>query len=198
MHRIFWILIILISVGCNDNNNATTQEEKVTTDPAALEKPLNLKKQQVSLLPEAQIITSEWLAYITAQNEIENLKKYSLKDVISNASPIAEIMQNLRETVPDTIKNNAVMSRVTVLYTKAKVLEQQANSRTIQPKQIAATAQELPVDFNNLKIQINEIFLKSLEDFELELDAIEEIENPKPPRKNMIPKRIPKRIKDSR
>jgi hypothetical protein len=126
--------------------------------------------EEVVLVPEARELTMNWLAYLTAQSEIENFDTYTLNDVISNATPIAEIMHALRQSVPDSLKTNSIQTRVSVLYTKSKVLEHMAKRRTGNPEAIRTTAEELPVEFNNFKIQINELFLKTLEDFEQELD----------------------------
>ena len=143
------------------------------TDTAVFHQKLEITKEQVRLVPQAGEFASKWLAYVTAQSEIQNFNRYTVKEVASNSKPIAEIMRSLRQTIPDSLNSNAVRARINVLYTKAGVLEQMAEKRNPHPKEIKATAEELPVDFNNLKIQINELFLKSLEDFEKELDVKE-------------------------
>lgn len=168
MRKIFLILMCLGIIGCDD-----LEEEKpaqTTVDTTAFTQNLSPLREQVTLLPEAREITSNWLAYITAESEIENFENYTVEDVISNATPIAEIMKSLRETPPAALKATAVEARLSVLYTKAKVLQQKAGKRTVDPAEVAALAEELPIEFNNFKIQINELFLKTLEDFEEELD----------------------------
>ncbi len=158
------------------------EDSKTKEKTIALTQNLEFPKEQVSLLPEAQEITNEWLAYITAQSEIENLKNYTLNNVISNATPIAEIMKSLKETVPARLKSNAVQARLGVLVTKSKILQQLAEKREIDPEKIANVAQALPLEFNNFKIQVNELFLKTLEEFEEELDEFEnELEQSRSP-----------------
>ena len=183
LKNIFWTILILLLTGCNQNKDPKTGGSQNETDTTAFNQKLEFTNQQVLLLPKASELTSEWLAYITAQNEIENFKNYTLNDVISNARPIAEIMKNLRETLPDSIKATPVEARLAVLLTNAKVLEQLSQQRNLQAKKIAAAAQEIPAEFNNFKIQLNELFQKTLEEFELELDKyeapIDSIELPK-------------------
>ncbi len=142
-----------------------------SVDTSVFSSPLNFPQQGVSLLPEAQNITNDWLAYLTAQSEIENFQSYTVKDVAQNATPIAEIMQSLRETAPRQMRTNAVTTRLSVLFTKAKVLEHQASMRKPDPLALKAAAEEIPVEFNNFKIQLNELYVKSIEDLEEELDA---------------------------
>ncbi len=173
MKNIFWIILILLGTGCNQNKDRKAQAAKPETDTTVFNQKLRITTQQVHLLPEAVEVTSGWLAFIIAQNEVDNFKNYTVNDVVSNASPIAEIMKNLQETLPDSLKANPVEARLSVLVTDAKILEQLSQQREIPAKKIATTAEDLALEFNNLKIQINELFLKTLEEFELELDKYE-------------------------
>lgn len=177
LKNICWIILILLLTGCNQNKDVKSQGPQNKKDTTAFNQKLEITNQQVPLQPKASKITSEWLAYITAQSEIENFKTYTVNDVISNARPIAEIMKNLKETIPDSLKATAVEARLSVLLTNAKILEQLSQQRNLDAKKIAATAREIPFQFNNLKIQLNELFLKTLEEFELELDKYEDSTN---------------------
>jgi len=196
----FLILFIVLLVGCNQKESENTTESDRKEVKLALAKKLEASKMEVALLPEAQEITNEWLAYITAQSEIENLKNYTLNNVISNATPLAEIMKSLKETVPPRLKSNSVQARLGVLVTKSKILQQLADKREVNPEDIAALAKDLPLEWNNFKIQINELFLKTLEEFEEELDEFENEEqqsrSPVIPSLNKRPINL-KKIKDS-
>jgi len=200
MKSFFWIVLSILFVGCGENKPAETQKSSDKDIAAALNKKLEITNERVILLPEAQEITTEWLAYITAQSEIENFRNYTVNDVISNATPITEILQSLQETVPESLQTNAVEARLAVLLTKAKILQQLSGKRTLEPEAIAKTAQEIPAEFNNFKIQMNELFLKTLEQFEEELDAIDNGEtlykpksDLKSPERKLPPKPIRKR-----
>lgn len=182
MKTSFWILFIFIMVGCNQKSTENNESDRKDIQLALTQK-LEASKVEVILLPEAQEITNEWLAYITAQSEIENLKNYTLNDVIANTTPITEIMKSLQETVPVSLQSNAVKARLGVLVTKSKILQQLAEKREVDPEKISKTAKELPQEWNNFKIQINELFLKTLEEFEEELDEIENEEEQSPKRK---------------
>lgn len=150
-----------------------SQQQDTGIDSTILKAPLNYPEREIELLPATREITDDWLAYITAQSEIENFSNYTVKDVSSNATPIAEIMNNLRQTSPKPIKTHAVETRLSVLYTKAKVLEFLSSKRNPDYVAIKAAAEDLPVEFNNFKIQLNELFLKTLEELEEELDAFD-------------------------
>jgi ribosomal protein L16 Arg81 hydroxylase len=174
MKKILPIISLILFIGCGQNKkSAEPDSQNISKDTTAFTSPVKVTTNTVVLLPEAKEITGNWLAYLTAQAEMENFKDYNVKDIISNASPIAEIMNTLRQSVPEELKMKAVETRLSVLYTKAKVLEFLSKKRNPDPREIAATAEELPVEFKNFKIQINEIYLKTLEDFEEELDDYE-------------------------
>ena len=202
MKSFFWIVLLsILFVGCGENKPTESKKTSDKNIVSALKQKLEITNERVILLPEAQEVTSEWLAYITAQSEIENFRNYTLNDVIANATPITEIMQSLMETLPPTLQSNAVEARLGVLVTKAKILQQLAGKRTLDPDQIAKTAQEIPTEFNNFKIQLNELFLKTLEQFEEELDSIdndEPIQKAKPELKNRPNKRLPPKLQRNR
>ncbi len=168
--KLFLKLFLFLSLISCDQNKGTGETASVPSNPEEFNKQLEVASEKVVLLPEATEITSDWLAYITAESEINNFADYTVNEVISNATPIAEIMKNLKETLPVPLTSTAVSSRLAVLYTKAKVLEQKAQKRTVDPIEIATVAEQIPLEFNNFKIQLNELFLKTLEDFEEELD----------------------------
>jgi len=201
MKLFFWIALSILFIGCGDNKPIESKKSSDKDIVSALKKKLEITNERVILLPEAQEVTTEWLAYITAQSEIENFRNYTVNDVIANATPITEIMQSLMETLPPTLQSNAVEARLGVLVTKAKILQQLAGKRTLDPEAIAKTAQEIPTEFNNFKIQLNELFLKTLEQFEEELDAIDNDEpnkKSKPELKNRSTKRLPSQLQKNR
>jgi len=173
MRIVIQIALLIFLTSCNQGSKSRQQQPETLKDTTAFSQPLNYPNVEVILLPETTAITGDWLAYITAQSEIENFQTYTINEVISNATPVAEIMESLKETVPPQFKTNAVQTRLAVLYTKAKVLERLSKKRNPNPEEIANTAEEIPVEFNNFKIQLNELFLKTLDDFEAELDAFD-------------------------
>lgn len=124
----------------------------------------------VTLLPKAQELLSSWLAYATAQNGINSMKKATGSDLVQISRPMVQIMETLHSTIPDTLQVPAVLTRTTVLVTKANVLHQLSSQKNIEIEKVFETANDLIVEFGNFKIQLNEMFMKTLEDFESELN----------------------------
>lgn len=189
MKKILLLTGLVIFASCKQEQQSQEISSK-TTDHSALEKNISVTGEQVNLMPEAREQAAQWLAYITAQNEISNLRKSTVSEVIENAKPLVQIMQSLQNSVPEKLQTKAVEARINVLVTKSQVLQQLATQREINPEAIAKTAGEIPSDFNNFKLQLNEIYLKTLEDFEKELDDLEKEEKKDSAKKPRTPKKL--------
>lgn len=167
--KIYFLLFCLVTlISCEekaaeqpvDNNEEQefSRELEVTTN------------RRVDLLPDARKQVSEWLAYVAAQDEIESLRSHTGAEIVATSNSLMQIMENLQTTLPDTLQTSAVRSRTNVLLTKAKVLEQLASKKDKDVNEIFDVANELIVEFDNFKLQLNELFLKTPDDFEVELD----------------------------
>lgn len=167
---LFSFVVLLFSCGEKPESDEMSY---TSLDSITLSRPIPSTREEVNLLPEAREQALEWLAYIAAQNEIDKLKSANLGETIESARPLAQIMESLRNTVPDSLDSKAVNARLSVIVTKAKTLEQLAHRRKLDAEKITRAASEIPGEFNNFKIQLNELFLKTLEDFEAELDRFE-------------------------
>ena len=126
--------------------------------------------RRVSLLPEAQEKVSSWLEYATAHNQVEDLKSATGRDLVSNSQPVVQIMEALNNSLPDSLQEAPVLARTTVLVTKANVLNQVATKKDITPSEVFEAANDIILEFDNFKLQLNELFLKTPADFETELD----------------------------
>ena len=167
--RILGIAIFVFNA-CEDNTTVT-ENAAVGQDSIVLNQKVKSGKTiQVTLQSEPNEIVVNWLAYITAQDEIRNLENASLQNVVEKAVPLSKIMTELRSTVPEQLSSKAVMSRLVVLETKTKILEQLTRRQTLDADKVLVIAKELPQDFENFKLQLNELFLKTPDQFEIELD----------------------------
>lgn len=159
-------------MGCKQEKESAELSDK-TADPSAFEQSIKVSSKEVQLVPEAKEQAVQWLAYITAQNEVESLRNSSVHQVMESSKPLVQIMESLQSSLPDTLRSIPVEARINVLVTKAHILEQLATQRNPNPDKIAEVARDIPEEFNNFKLQLNEIFLKSIEDFEKEMDEME-------------------------
>jgi hypothetical protein len=163
-------LAILVFASCEDNTTVTETTAVVQDSIVLAQKVKASKTIQVTLQSEPKEFVANWLAYITAQDEIANLETASLQNVVEKAVPLSKIMTELRSTIPEQLSSKAVMSRLIVIETKTKILEQLTKRQTLDSEKVLVIAKELPQDFENFKLQLNELFLKTPDQFEIELD----------------------------
>ena len=163
------LIVFFITLSCGDNRN---MNDNISLQDSIVKPPISNTSQriQVTLQKEPQAIVNTWLAYITAQDEMTELSDAPLDIIVDKSSNYAKIMNELRETVPSQLQSTAVKSRLTVLLTKSRILEQLTKRQTLDKVEIMRLAEELPQDFENFKLQLNEIFLKTPDQFEIELD----------------------------
>lgn len=167
MKKLLYLSALLLAAACGEQQ----QEDSAPDVSAELADSIEIQTNRaVSLLPEAEEEVSQWLAYATAKNEIEAMKTATGFEIMENAGPMVQIMESLQGSLPDSLKVPAVEARTNVLYTKSRILLQNSSKKTKDPKEIFGAAHDLIVEFDNFKIQLNELFLKTPQDFEVELD----------------------------
>ncbi len=167
-------IIAICFISCKEENNTANTNTQI--DSTALAKTIEVDEAEIKLDTTPRKLALKWVEFITAENEIRNIRNSKVSDVMQNAETIAEIMNSLKTSIPDTLLTNPVGARLNVVETKAQLLKQYSAKREPNQKQIGETAADLYLEFNNLKRQMNENFLKTLEDFEDELDKFEEEE----------------------
>lgn len=169
MKKIFLLFGLLLLLACQEKTS-----EPAPTQPADKfsfsDKLQVTSNRTVTLLPEARQEVGEWLAYATAQDEVESLKGKTGSQIAASSKSLVQIMESLKSSLPDTLKTPAVEARINVLLTKAKILHQLASKKEKRPSEIFDVANEIIIEFDNFKLQLNELFLKTPSDFETELD----------------------------
>jgi DNA repair ATPase RecN len=174
MKNIFSVFIVLVLFSCKQESESQQSDNNV--DSLSFQQKVQIDDRQYALEPEAREYALSWVEFITAQNEIRNLENATLKQIMRNSSSTAQIMESLTTSLPDSLRSVSVEARLNVINTKAQLLKQYSKKRNPDVNKIRQTTQELYSEFNNLKLQMNELFLKTLEDFEGELDRFEEME----------------------
>lgn len=157
--------LVFICLSCEENREQV-KPEIVEENWDNVEIP---NTPSVQLTPEAKTETSKWLAFVTAQSEVMDYRKNNVGYAAENAPATLQIMQKLQETIPEKFKIPPVESRITVLVTLAHTLNQESAHREPDREKIAEITKKIPAAFDHLKIQLNEVFAESLEDFQEKL-----------------------------
>lgn len=171
---LFVFMLMLFS--CNTEKDS--KNDKLSYEQAhakTFARSLDLKNMKdIQLMPKAKEATSDWSEFMNARAEISKLPSFTLQDIINNSNNLLQSVIALQDSIPEVFQVKPVKSRLTVLLTKAEVLSQISKRARPDAKQIEAHGKEMYKAFGDLEIQLNEVFLKSIEDFEFDLDARED------------------------
>ena len=169
MRKLFFFLALISLVSCEEKQE-TPEAPEIKHETSFSDRLEVNATRTVDLSPEARQIAGEWLEYATAQNEIQNLRNSTGLEIMNSSRNLVQIMESLQETIPDSLESIAVETRSKVLFTKAKMLQQLSKKKQKNPDEIFEVANDLVVEFDNFKLQLNELFLKTPENFEMQLD----------------------------
>lgn len=163
---------MLILVGCNEEEKQqkalkSFQEKKA----AQLKESVKIEDiMSVSLSAEARDSVSQWPEFITFENEIADIQNSSIQEIVNSSNNLKETSAGLISTIPPIFREIPIQARINVIYTKASVLVQETSKTNFDNARIIEEAKELMIAFQNLKTQLNEVFLKTLEEFEQEIE----------------------------
>lgn len=155
----FLLCISLIVCGCNENKIKKNNKNSLKQDSLTIR--LEIKNyEKVELNANADSLTRNWPMYNSLKNEVQRLEDYTLQDVISNILSIESVVDSLQETMPKKIDTLPVLSRIKILNTKAKFMLELSKKQSPKLLKIKKIAEEYPLEFNALNIQLNELFIK--------------------------------------
>ncbi|WP_454245214.1 hypothetical protein [Psychroflexus sp. MBR-150] len=149
----------MIACQNKSNSNQLSEAEKAKEDSLKLK--LDIKSYRVTKLsPQADSLVKSWPMYEELKIEVNRLENYTLQDVISNISTLNGVVDSLQQTIPAVVDTFPVKSRINVLNTKAKHMMLLCEKQQPKLKDIKKMAEEYPFEFNNLNIQLNEVFIE--------------------------------------
>lgn len=157
---LFALGILSLAISCGDPQKEESKSKKEIEEQSQFQKKINLDSiRSVQLTEKAQKETDEWMMYIALNSEVKRFDNYTLLDVVNNSETIEKVVDSLSITVPKQFDTKAINARVVTLKTHANLLKE--NSDRIEPKasEIKDLSAKLKIDFNNLKIQLNEVFI---------------------------------------
>ena len=163
--QIYFLFMFMLSLllACEDTKtteNENQQNSLTRKQDSVLSRNIKYPEQEIKLSLKAEAVAEKWMIYVAMESEIKRMKAYSLNDVITNAPSILRVSDSLLKTVPKAFRIKPIESRIKVLHTKVSVLNQLAEKQHIDYDKLFKTANEVPVDFYNLNIQLNEAFIE--------------------------------------
>ncbi|TBN01893.1 hypothetical protein EYD45_12760 [Hyunsoonleella flava] len=143
-------------MACNNKpqqNAEVTSENKVSLiTEADIEK---LKYIEFSLDPKVEILAEPWQPYEQLQTAIENIKKANFSFFEDNEQAVFELVKELRKAIPDTLKTQSVLSRITIVENMLYKLDDTHEMHTTTKPELAEAIKNLLVSYSNLNFQLN-------------------------------------------
>ena len=174
----FLVLFIVSVLGLS-----ACQEKKVkAVDPRLATDTLKIhfqptRKAEVTLTPVAQQAIKGWENFPELEAQINALDTVNISYLRANGEEWISNMSLVQTKVGDSIANNAMHSRLTVLFSKVNTVIQEASKIEVDTAAVNKEATEFYNAFQNLKLQINLKFQKSidelLEEYEIEAEFIQ-------------------------
>lgn len=172
MKNVFYLVLLLLFFGisCKEERVARADPRKTTdTLEIALQSYL---KEEIILTPKAAEAVKKWPGYDDISDAINSLGNAKIENLKSQGNKWIDASAKMLLQLPDTIANNPIESRVTVLFTKANTLQQQAAKIEVDTSLVNREATEFYNAFQNLKLQLNLKYQKSIEELLQEYEVI--------------------------
>ena len=176
MKQLFPFLIILsliITFSCDQNEASQESKERVTimgNDTLKLDTPNNLKAT-IRLTAQAKDGVKDWAFYNNLTTAIDSLKANTLGELRKQLVDIDVLYIELEEAeeevapvTPEIVQTKAINARLIAIETKVKVLQNSAQLNTPNASDIAKKIGELYNAYQDLNLQLNELFDTSFKD----------------------------------
>ena len=176
----FYISFLILNFGmvsCGDSNEKSQSEIQTTNNSSTLFG--NQKFVFPELSDKAKIYVSNWAVYDDFEKEVKTLNGNTIEVLLNKSELLVSHLDSLSKNIPDTLFNQAILSRVIVVKTRINLLHQELKKSKIDSIQLQNYMNEMNASVSNLIIQINEKFQKDAIDLKRVEDEKKELENQK-------------------
>ena len=176
----FYISFLILNFGmvsCGDSNEKSQSEIQTTNNSSTLFG--NQKFVFPELSDKAKIYVSNWAVFDDFEKEVKTLNGNTIEVLLNKSELLVSHLDSLSKNIPDTLFNQAILSRVIVVKTRINLLHQELKKSKIDSIQLQNHMNEMNASVSNLIIQINEKFQKDAIDLKRVEDEKKELENQK-------------------
>lgn len=125
----------------------------------------------IKLSQDAAATTASWKGYEVLDQALRDLDNSAIGSVKTEIDQWVVATEEIQRQKPDSLRDKSIESRLTVLNTKAHTLKQQVEKHDIDTAEVNQEATEFYNAFQDLKLQINMKFQKSIDDILNEFDT---------------------------
>lgn len=161
--KYFIVFFILISVvACEKEAKYKTDQTKISIDSTKITRDdiSKINYLDFGIDGKAKNTLDSWQAYTSVSSAISKLKTANFEFFKTDDEEFNTIIEDLEETIPNSIDSEPVKARILVLRTKLLKLREAINLSTIEKKQRLIAIKELFQAFSYVTLQINKKFEK--------------------------------------
>ncbi|MCW8981549.1 MAG: hypothetical protein OQJ83_09180 [Altibacter sp.] len=161
--RLF-ILSALLFTACN----SASEGEEMTENPVQnATRSYGIENFNFPVLTDkARSITMQWPAFEDFEYDVKAINGANLEKLRGASEQLVIFSDSLSKTIPDTLNTNGILARLTVVRTRAKMLDQVVHRTIVDSTQAARAIREMNTSVRNLILQINEKFQKDAIDLQ--------------------------------
>jgi len=186
---VIFVIILISFFSCGDKeqkNQSLNNTQIVHNVDTVIIAHSGQKKAILKLIPKASEVTKDWNAYHLLIKNLDSLKNSTLTDLQRIIPRMASIFENQEEAekaevnlTPDTLETPAINARLLTVETQVKVIQNLIVKTKPNTERIGLEITGLFNAFQDLNLQINERFTKSVEEMlkEFEEEQDKAIEN---------------------
>lgn len=151
-------LILLVFSSCGNDNNKTPGATQELQEVAAI---FGKNNHTAAIsAPEVSEITGQWGAYNDFADDITKVNRNSIEGLKVVTDRLVVSVDSLSRFIPDTLNTRPIGSRLLVLQTRVKLLQQQLNFDRLDSVKIEEHISEINTAHTTFITQLNEKFIK--------------------------------------
>ncbi len=173
---ILFFIPFLVILGCENSNNEE-QAEETFSDSSYLFGKANYQAPPLSDAVKEQ--AASWPVLEDYLYEFNNINGSNFEKLQNHSKQLAEYSTSLFKDIPEKINNNQIGSRLVVLETRSKILQQVIFQSNFDTLDIQNSIKELNFAVENFILQLNEKFEKDKIDLQRKDNEEQELKSQK-------------------
>lgn len=157
LHFLYLTTILLLVISCGNPQEAIDIHQQIA-DTTTLFGDERFVFPDLSESAKAYI--TKWGAFEDFEAEAKNINGSTIEGLRDKSERLISRIDSLTKKVPDTLKTQAIVSRVMVTKTRASLLHQEVRKSRIDSARLQIQIAEMNIATKNLIVQINEKFQK--------------------------------------
>lgn len=157
LQLLYIISFCFIVMGCNNKPQQAAEAKGESSESAIITEAdiEQLNYLEFDLDTKVEVLAEPWQPYTRLKTAVESVKKANFSFFEEDEQAVFLLVKELRNTIPDTLKTQAVLSRITIVENMLYKLDETHALHTTTKPELAAAIKELLVSYSNLNFQLN-------------------------------------------